>query len=123
MKRQHGEARDVREVQLEELQALPPLEAADDERVLPDQQARGVERPRAALLVEVRQVLGRDLADRAHDRDVEPAPPRAAALEARLQVLDEVPLREAPDPLQAVEPPDEAASRRGRSRWRPGASA
>ena len=104
-----GEALQVEEAELGEVQALAQREAA---QVPPQQQPDRVDRPRPALLVGVREVLGRVLADGAADREVHPPPAPAQGLDARLQVLDKVPGREAADVLERRAAPEEAGAAR-----------
>ena len=101
----NGEAREIEEEKLEELKPLSKVEAVE---VAPNDEAGRVERPGAALLVEVGYVVRRVLRHSAHDRQIKATPPAPKCLDARLQVLDEIPGWEVADLCQGRIPPDHA---------------
>ena len=67
----NGEAREIEEEKLEELKPLSEVKAVE---VAPNDEAGRVERPGAALLVEVGYVVRRVLRHSAHDRQIKATP-------------------------------------------------
>ena len=106
------EGRERMQVEEERLRERETLAEAQALRLAPHHQANAVDRPGTALLDDVGHVLRAVLTDGTDDRDVAPAPPAPQRLDPGLEVLDEVPRREAADVLERPATPQESRSAR-----------
>ena len=104
---ERGKRVEVEEEGFGEVKPLPEVEPAE---VAPDHEANGVDRPGAALLEHVGDVLGTVLTDRADDREVAASPSAPERFDARLEILDQIPRREAADVLERFAAPHQARS-------------